>query len=49
MDDLDALLLLKDNKVFNVYKFKGYLDSEAISVKDLNVNNDLNLKINFKD
>ncbi len=49
MDDLDALLSPKDNEVFDVDELEGDLVSEAMSVEDLDVDDDPDLKIDFKD
>lgn len=39
----------KDDEVFDVDEFEGDLDSEATSVEDLNVDDDPDLEIDFKD
>ena len=49
VDDLDALLSPEDNEVFDVNELEGDLVSEATSVEDLNIDDDPDLEIDFKD
>lgn len=49
LNDSDTLFSHKDNKVFNVDKFKDNSDIKATSAVNLNVNDNLDIKIDFED